>query len=227
MSWLTAIEMLWALAAGGLVLARFGGGAVALAAAPHVRRPVNRRFWACIAIAALLHVLLISPSLWELFRSKLHERPLGIPGGSGNRIAKGTPDATGGSASGAQQKEAIIKARTVQVSARKRPDRGKSLYMQRVTRDGLLALLKSREGGEVEIGRDAELSGMLDSVGDSGGGDGGPPGLDEGEGGGATAAGSPYGTKRGKGGALWLYRIKYEGGDWAANPPPCRRCFAK
>ena len=34
-------------------------------------------------------------------------------------------------------------------------------------------------------------------------------------GGGATAAGSPHGTVRGK---LWLYRLRYDGESWDANP---------
>ncbi|MFI5381068.1 MAG: DUF4159 domain-containing protein, partial [Tepidisphaerales bacterium] len=160
-----------------------------------------------------LHLALVVPSLVQIGGCR-HDRPLGVPGGSGDRIAKGKPDGTLGGVESGAAKQAIIKARTISDSAaaRRRADRGRMQYMQRISRDGLLQLLKSREG-EIELSAESQLASTLDSVGS---GDVGPLGLAEGEGSGPTAAGSPWGTRIGA--KLWLYRVKYAGGDWAANP---------
>jgi len=189
-----------------------------------LRQGPNRRLWTCMGVATLAHFLLVAPSLVE-FSGCRHERPLGLPGGSGDRIARGTPDGVlGGTGKGsaAPGKEAVIKARTIDArvaaAARRRPERGRQQYMVRFSRDGLLQLLKSREGAEVQLSSAAELATLLDSPGGAGSGDGdaGPLGLPQGEGTGPTAAGSPWGTR--VGGKLWLYRVKYHGGDWSANP---------
>src|SRR5438045_3933582 len=68
------------------------------------RRP-NRRLRICMAIALLTHLLIFAPSF--LHFSCTHDRPLGLPGGSGDKIAKGTPEgALGGTGiEGAAQKK--------------------------------------------------------------------------------------------------------------------------
>lgn len=152
-----------------------------------------------MAAAFLLHLSLFAPALLQNMgcdrKAEPHDRPLGIPGGSGDKIAKGTPEGQLGS-------QAVIRARTV---ARPKPERGKNTYMARFSRDGLMALLKSRPEDNFADNI------ALDSVGGTG-----PLGLPQGEGTGTTAAGSPWGTRVGA--KLWLYRLKYSNGDWAANP---------
>ncbi len=172
---------------------------------------MNGRFWACVGAAFGIHLLLVLPSLVQVGGCR-HDRPLGVPGGSGDRIAKGKPDGTLGGAG--ESRQTLIKTRTIpEDAAHRRAERGRSQYMQRFSRDGLLQLLKSRDAAEVELNAEAQLAMTLDNVG---AGDTGPLGLPQGEGAGPTAAGSPWGTRIGA--KLWLYRVRYSGGDWAANP---------
>ncbi|MGA2501999.1 MAG: DUF4159 domain-containing protein [Tepidisphaeraceae bacterium] len=216
MHWLTLSKAIFVVAAlGGLIWPLASGALHAPSNTPPrpVFRPgINRRLWTCISAAFCLHLALVAPSLLQIGGCR-HDRPLGIPGGSGDRIARGKPDGTLGGTD--QSRQAIVKARTIPESAaaRRQAERGRMQYMQRISRDGLLQLLKSRDHGEVELNAASELAATLDSVGS---GDGGPLGLAQGEGTGPTAAGSPWGTRIGA--KLWLYRVKYTGGDWAANP---------
>ncbi|HEY8668192.1 MAG TPA: hypothetical protein VIL86_16205, partial [Tepidisphaeraceae bacterium] len=65
-----------------------------------------------IAIAIALHLLVFAPSLIQLHGCR-HDRPLGLPGGSGDKIAKGTPDGGGdgkgkAGATGAQTEVRIL-----------------------------------------------------------------------------------------------------------------------
>ena len=216
MHWLTLIKAIFIVAAVGGLIWRLGSSGSAVPAnapaKPVFRAGINRRLWTCISAALGLHLALVAPALFQIGGCR-HERPLGIPGGSGDRIAKGKPDGTLGGTNDAKQ--AIVKARTIpdSAAARRKAERGRMQYMQRISRDGLLQLLKSRDNGEVEVNAAAQLAATLDSVGS---GDGGPLGLAQGEGTGPTAAGSPWGSRVGA--KLWLYRVKYAGGDWAANP---------
>lgn len=216
MHWLTLIKVVCILAAGGGLMWRLGASGAGIPAGtpgrPVFRTGINRRLWTCISAALGIHLALVAPSLLQIGGCR-HDRPLGIPGGSGDRIAKGKPDGTLGGTQ--ESKQAIIKARTIPESpaARRQAERGRMQYMQRISRDGLLQLLKSRDNGEVELNAASQLASTLDSVG---AGDGGPLGLAQGEGTGPTAAGSPWGSRIGA--KLWLYRVKYLGGDWAANP---------
>jgi hypothetical protein len=62
-------------------------------AASEALRGHDRRLWYCVSAAFLLHILLIAPSLLTMIpMSCRHERPLGLPGGTGDKIAKGTPE---------------------------------------------------------------------------------------------------------------------------------------
>ena len=88
--------------------------------------------------------------------------------------------------------------------------------MERFTTDGLRALLASKGPGAGSAGQRATDADGLDSMGNTGLGPPGPLGLEQGEGSGNTAAGSPFGDRIGA--PLWLYRVKYSGGDWDANP---------
>src|SRR3954468_1007143 len=73
----------------------------------------NRRLRNCLLIALLIHVAPFLPSLINF--SCPHHRPRGLPGGTGDKIAKGTPDgAQGGTgkAGAKQQKKEEQVART-------------------------------------------------------------------------------------------------------------------
>lgn len=217
MRWMTVIEIFCILAAAGVMTLRIAGNGGAATAAGF-RPSWNRRLWTCLGAAFLLHFLLVAPSLVQIGGCR-HERPLGILGGTGTSIAKGTPQGTlGATGSGDAAKQVTLTARMLPEGAagRRRAERGRDLYMTRVSRDGLLQLLKSREGAEVEMSESSRLESALDSVGGGGAGDAGPLGLPQGVGSGTTAAGSPWGSRIG--GKLWLYRLKYPGGDWSANP---------
>jgi len=151
-----------------------------------------------------------------------HDRPLGLPGGTGDKIAKGTPEGIlNGSGQGPAPNQ-VVRARMIstgresQLARRQQEARTHQQFMERFTHDGFLQMLQSNSLGQVLTSEGAQTATALDSVGEGGMGTGGPLGLPQGEGTGATAAGSPHGTKVGA--KLWLYRVKYSGGDWDANP---------
>ena len=218
MRWMTLIEAICILAATGALVVRFAGGGGSASRSAGLGAGWNRRLWTCLATAFLLHLLLVAPSLVQIGGCR-HERPLGILGGTGTSIGKGKPEGTtGATGAGDAVKQVAITARMLPegAAARRRAERGRDLYMTRISRDGLLQLLKSREGAEVEMSEASRLESALDSVGGTGAGDAGALGLPQGQGSGPTAAGSPWGSR--VGGKLWLYRLKYPGGDWSANP---------
>jgi hypothetical protein len=188
-----------------------------------MRRP-NRRFRICMAIAFLVHLLIFAPSFLRF--SCTHDRPLGLPGGSGDKIAKGTPNgAQGGTGKmGEAQKKKENKAQPLkavefrqQVLAAEKQKRRR--FMENFSKDGLRQLLMSKNEEQVRPDSAAEAQTALDTAGSTGIESPGPRGLAQGEGSGKTRAGSPSGTRNGK---LWLYRVKYSGGDWDANPKALR-----
>lgn len=188
-------------------------------------RKRDRRFWACIAVAFLAHFAIVAPALFRF--SCVHERPLGLPGGTGDKIAKGTSDGVmGGTGQGAgegkkreEPKQTLVKARmqeVAQTALSSQKQRARRRFLERYSSDGLRALLLSKDDGQVRPDEQTQMQNQIDSLGTGGIGPPGPLGLPGGEGSGPTAAGSPFGTRIGA--KLWLYRVKYSGGDWDANP---------
>jgi hypothetical protein len=187
-------------------------------------RRSDRRLRYCLIVALVLHVLPLLPSLINF--SCTHDRPMGLPGGTGDKIAKGTPEgALGGTGKdGAGQKpqqkqEVVIKTKTQDVAAAAVvtvKQRAERRYMKRYTTDGLRAILRSEDQAQVRPDSAQQMQTALDSMGNTGIGPPGPLGLPGGEGAGNTAAGSPWGSRIGA--PLWLYRVRYPGGDWDANP---------
>jgi len=182
-----------------------------------IRKP-NKRFRACMAIAIAVHLLIFAPSL--LHFSCTHDRPLGLPGGSGDKIAKGTPEgAEGGTGKGQQKQETksqALKAVDFRSQALAAEKQSRRKFLERLSGDGLRQLLLAKNETQVRPDTAAQMQTALDSSGTSGVDSPGPRGLEKGEGSGATAAGSPFGSRIGA--KLWLYRVKYTGGDWDANP---------
>ncbi len=181
-----------------------------------LRKP-NRRFRACLSIAFLVHLLIFAPSFLNF--SCTHDRPKGLPGGSGDKIAKGTPEgAEGGTGKGktkAQpQKTEALKPVEFRARALAAEKQSRKKFLERLSTDGLRQLLASKNQREVRPDSAQQMQTALDSTG-TGVETPGPRGLADGQGNGKTAAGSPHGTGNGE---LWLYRVKYSGGDWDANP---------
>src|SRR5687768_6857461 len=161
------------------------------------------RMRVAIAVAVLVHVALIAPSLIRFDCDdvdRMHDRPLGIPGGSGNAIAKGTPEGTKGAtgtAGGTPTPQQVIRIRTsADLFTASDARRSRSPFMERVSKDELLAILKSSRDGGI-VGADATQAKSTLDGGTNTFGDGGPLGLPQGVGGGPTAAGSPFGTRVG------------------------------
>ncbi len=187
-----------------------------------LRRPDRRLTW-CLAIALFAHLLLFAPSFLNF--SCRHDRPLGLPGGSGDKIAAGTPSGklggTGKPDSGTKQqpKTEIIKTKTQQVASaalEAQKQRARRRFLERFSPDGLRALLLSKNDNQVRPDTQAQMQTAIDTLGTGEIGPPGPLGLPGGEGSGNTAAGSPLGSRINA--PLWLYRVKYSGGDWDANP---------
>jgi hypothetical protein len=183
----------------------------------------DRRLRWCLSFALLAHALLIAPSMINF--SCRHDRPLGLPGGSGDKIAKGTPEGvmggTGKDGGGQKKKETrtVVLNPQMEIAASAlavQKQRSRTRFIERYSTDGLRALLMSRDDGTIRPDAGEQAQAAVDSVGTDGTGPPGPLGLPQGEGSGATAAGSPFGTRVGA--KLWLYRVKYSGGDWDANP---------
>lgn len=186
-----------------------------------LRRP-NRRLHVCLAIAILAHFLLFAPSL--LHFSCTHDRPLGVPGGSGDSIAKGTVtgqlNATGKENASSPKRDPnppVIKARmeiaATVLTAQKQRARRK--FMERFSPDGLRALLLAKDNNQVRPDPVQQTQSTIDAAGTGPPGPPGPLGLERGQGSGNTASGSPFGDRINA--PLWLYRVKYSG-DWDANP---------
>ncbi len=187
-------------------------------------RAVWRRKLA-ILVAVLVHFLIILPSLVRFSCANdtdvVHDRPLGLPGGSGDRIAKGTPGGVEGGKGNASGKQAaqVIRVRTNPDLFKQAGDirRSRSPFMQRMNPDQLLAILKNnQDGGLVGTDGAALAQATLDNAAGELFGEAGPLGLPGGTGAGKTAAGSPFGNRVGA--KLWLYRVKYDGDSWDANP---------
>lgn len=185
-------------------------------------RKGDRRLRYCMISALLIHLLIILPSLISF--SCTHDRPQGLPGGTGDKIAKGTPDgAKGGTGKAGAKKEEpkqeVVKTRMQEVASTAlaaEKQRARRRFLERFSTDGLRALLVSKDQAQVRPDQAAQVQTTLDSMGKTGIGPAGPLGLAQGEGSGDTAAGSPWGSRIGA--PLWLYRVKYSGGDWDANP---------
>lgn len=217
MQWLLAIAAVCALGllAGAMLYWSFRSSANGAAdnTAPGFRPRVRGRFWGCVSAAITLHIAIFVPSLISQIGGCQHETPRGVVGGTGTDYPKGTPEGEL-NGKGAADRKGTVQARTVSAAAVRRPERGRDEFIVRTSRDGLLALLRKRP--DVELNPDARLASLLDDVGTIGGGEAGPLGLVDGSGTGNPAAGSPYGKGR-RNTKLYLYRVKYSGGDWAAN----------
>jgi hypothetical protein len=185
-------------------------------------RKKDRRLRYCMIVALAAHVMVILPSLISF--SCTHDRPLGLPGGTGDKVAKGTPDGIQGGtgkegAKKEQPRQEIVKTRVQDIAktalaAHKQQARRR--FLERFSTDGLRAMLTSKDKAQVQPDTAAQTQTALDNMGNTGIGPAGPLGLAQGEGSGNTAAGSPFGGRIGA--PLWLYRVKYSGGDWDANP---------
>jgi hypothetical protein len=183
-----------------------------------LRKP-NHRFRACMAVALLVHLLIFAPSFLNF--SCTHDRPKGLPGGSGDKIAKGTPQgAEGGTGKGKTKPKAQNTQPLKPVEFRARvlaaEKQSRKKFLERLSLDGLRQLLIAKNQREVRPDSAAQMQTAMDSMGATGLDAPGPRGLADGQGNGPTAAGSPFGTRIGA--KLWLYRVKYSGGDWDANP---------
>ncbi|HYE18317.1 MAG TPA: DUF4159 domain-containing protein [Tepidisphaeraceae bacterium] len=196
---------------------------IATAPPPEIRlRRADWRFRVCLIVAVLAHFALVAPSLINF--SCTHDRPLGLPGGSGDKIAKGTPDgAKGGTAKqnpkpqkAAPDVQPIAKARVQDIAAAAQQQRSRTRFLERFSTDGLRAMLMMKDNAQVRPDQAQQARAAVDTVGGGPPGPPGPLGLEQGEGSGDTAAGSPFGNRIGA--KLWLYRVKYSGGDWDANP---------
>ncbi len=119
-------------------------------------------------------------------RGCVHERPMGAVAGPGDQIVQGQI------------------ATNLQQLLQKQIEQQQQKQDRRITRDSLLQILK-RERSEVSEDEQKQMQRAVDSVGI-------PDQLTRG----ASAAGSPFGTR--VGGELWLYRVKHAGSNWDANP---------
>src|SRR4051794_36866211 len=108
----------------------------------------NHRLRNCLIFAFLLHASVFLPSLINF--SCTHDRPLGLPGGTGDKIAKGTPDGalggTGKPGAGEKKKQetVLVKTKVQEVAAaavETQKQRARRRFMERFTTDGLRALL--------------------------------------------------------------------------------------
>lgn len=145
-----------------------------------------QRLRAYVGIGLLAHGLLIGLSILPHW-STLHERPLGVVGGQGETIAQGQ-----------------IATNLQQIVHQEQVQRVEQQQRRNITRDSLLQILHEKRDDVAEDEQQARQR-AVDSVG-----------LPGGVGHGATAAGSPFGTRIG--GELWLYRVKHDGDNWNANP---------
>lgn len=185
-------------------------------------RKTDRRLRYCMLVALVAHLLVFLPSVLRF--SCTHDRPLGLPGGTGDQIAKGTAQGVQGGtgkegAKKEQPKREEVKTRTQQIASTAlaaQKQRARRRFLERFSTDGLRALLITKDQAQVQPDTVQQVQTALDNMGNTGIGPAGPLGLAQGEGSGNTAAGSPFGGRIGA--PLWLYRVKYSGGDWDANP---------
>lgn len=150
-------------------------------------------------------------------------------GGTGDEIAKGTPEGKLGATGKGWGEKPKPRTETIRIRPNpmlavnpialsadaSRPLEGRERFMQRIGRDGFLPLLEADPLRPADS-REPTLDSVV-GAGGKGNGDIGPLGLPDGTGTGNTRAGFPTGTDRSNGAKLWLYRVKYDG-NWDANP---------
>ncbi len=207
-----------------LVLAMLAAGVgLMLRARPRPRRacaspPSRLHFF--LGFSLLAHSIIIGWSLVS-FSGCLHDRPLGVLGGSGNQIAKGVPIGLLGATGTGRQTPQVVKVQMErpQPTPLDRQRHALSEVKRRLSHTGALDLLRNSMTGPITMSRASQVEEALDTVAtaeSSDAGTGPPPlGLPQGTGTGNTAAGSPWGSR--VGGKLWLYRVKYDCDGWDAN----------
>lgn len=168
----------------------------------------QRRLGGYTGLVLLLHGLVIGWSVVPT-RGCLHERPMGVVNGSGDQIAKGSPTAAAPGPE-APRKQARVTTNLQQVMVQQQRQLQNDLRKRMISREGLLQIVRQNADDPGED-RPQALGRAIDSVAAAGG-----LGLPGGSGFGATAAGSPFGTRIG--GELWLYRVRHSGENWDANP---------
>jgi len=193
-----------------------------VAAAEHAsfpRHAAPSRLQFFFGLSLLAHCVLIG---WSLigFGGCRHERPLGVLGGTGNKIAKGVPEGVldgTGNGKPVQVVKVQMEHKTPAEVERKR--HALSEVKRQYSHAGALDILRNSVHGPITMSRASQVEDALDSVAtpDEAAGTGPAAlGLPSGTGTGDTAAGSPWGSK--VGGKLWLYRVKYDCDGWNANP---------
>jgi Domain of unknown function (DUF4159) len=181
-------------------------------------RRIFSNIWPFVGLSVLLHAILIFYPLLT-FSGCVHERPMGVLNGSGDKIAKGVPTGEmNGTGTGERQQVVRAKMAVQNVNERDRHRHEQEQLHRLYSQAGMVQLLHQQENGQVSVAQDQRADSALESSTDNNNdGDGTPAalGLAQGTGTGNTAAGSPFGTRIG--GKLWLYRIRYDSESWDAN----------